>query len=106
MTPPIIAQVKTVGEFNPEKKMTSGRARITEITFKDRGKTGDMPWIWSGDTLMDLERNQALKMTVNTLGDGDYLFIEAGGFSTRNPNRWQPPLYVMRRQTTQRQKDT
>ncbi|MGB2820063.1 MAG: hypothetical protein WBF17_03720, partial [Phycisphaerae bacterium] len=66
----------------------------------------NMLWIWSGDTLMDLERNQALKMTVKTVGGSDYLFIEAGGFSARNPKGWQPPLYVMKRQTTQRQKDT
>ncbi len=48
---------------------------------------------------MDLARNQALKMTVKTIGDSDYSFIEAGGFSTRNPTGWQPPLYVMKRQT-------
>lgn len=29
----------------------------------------------------------------------DYLFIEAGGFSARNPVGWQSPLYVMKRQT-------
>jgi len=93
----IIDQVKTVDEFNPEKKMRSGRARITEITFKDKGKTGNMLWIWSGDTLMDLERNQALKMTVKTIGGSDHLFIEAGGFSARHAAGWKPPLYVMKR---------
>ena len=78
-------------------KMNPGRAQITRLTFKDRGETGALLWIWSGDTLMDLTRNQALKMTVKTIGDSDYLFVEAGGFSTSNPKGWQPPLYVMKR---------
>lgn len=56
-----------------------------------------MLWIWSGDTLMNLERNEALKMIVKTIDGGDYLFIEAGGFSTRHFVGWQPPLYVMKR---------
>jgi len=73
------------------------RARIAEITFEEGGKTADMLWIWSGDTLMDLERNEALKMIVKTIGGGDRLSIEAGGFSTRHPVGWQSPLYVMKR---------
>jgi len=93
----IIDQVKTIDELNPGKRMNPGRAHIREMTFKDKGETDEMLWIWSGDTLMDLEWNQALKMTVKTIGGGDYLFIEAGGFSTQNPVGWQSPWYVMKR---------
>ena len=67
------------------------------MTFKDGGRTDKSLWIWSGDNLMDLERYQALKMTVKTLGDSEYLFIEAGGFSTRNKPEWQSPWYVLKR---------
>jgi hypothetical protein len=42
-------------------------------------------------------RNQALKMTVKTVDD--YLFVEAGGFNSKHPVDWRPPLYVMKRQT-------
>jgi hypothetical protein len=43
--------------------------------------------------LLDLARLEALKMTVKD----DYLFIEAGGFSAKNPLGWKSPLVVMKR---------
>ena len=49
--------------------------------------------LWTGDTLMDLEKLQVLKMTVK----GDYLFIEEGGFSDKNPVGWKSPLMVLKR---------
>ena len=93
----IIDQVQTMDEFNLDKKMDPGRAHITEVTFKDRGMTNAGTWIWSGDALMDLSRYEALKMTVKAIGGTEYLFIEAGGFSTRNPKGWKPRLFVMKR---------
>jgi hypothetical protein len=36
-------------------------------------------------------------MTVKTLGDDDYLFVESGGFGTRNKPDWKTPLIVMKR---------
>ena len=97
-----IDQVKSIGEFTLEKKMRPGRALFTEMTFKDGGMTDKTLWIWSGDVLMDLNRYQALKMTVKTVDGSDYLFIEAGGFRTRNKPGWKPELFVMKRQTKQR----
>ena len=67
------------------------------MTFKDNSQTDKALWIWSGNTLMDLDRYQTLKMTVRKIDGSDYLFIEAGGFSTRNPVGWQSPWYVMQR---------
>lgn len=93
----VIDQVETIDEFNPDKKMNPGRAPFKEMTFKDKGRTDEALWIWSGNTLMDLDRYQALKMTVKAIDGSDCLFIEAGGFSTRNPVGWQSPLYVMKR---------
>jgi len=69
------------------------------ISFKDNGQTDKTLWIWSGDTLMDLVRYQALRMTVKGTAASDYLFIEAGGFSEKNPVGCQSPGYVMKRQT-------
>ena len=68
------------------------------MTFEDGGRTGVPFWIWSGDRLMDLTRYQALKMKLKAIGAEDYLFIEAGGFSTRNKPGWKPSWYVMKRQ--------
>ena len=36
-------------------------------------------------------------MNVKTIGGSDYLFIEAGGFSDKNPAGWKCPLVVMKR---------
>ena len=69
------------------------------MTFKDKGRTDAVTWIWSGDTLMDLDRYQALKMVLKTFDGVDYLFVEAGGFSTRNRAGWQSSSHVMKRQT-------
>jgi len=93
-----IDQVQAVAEFTPDKKMDSRRARLKQLTFKDKGLTSVGTWIWSGDILMNLDRYEALKITVKTLAGADYLFIEAGGFSTRNTPGWTSPLYVMKRQ--------
>ena len=94
-----IDQVKTIDEFNLEKKMNAGRAPFKKISFLDKGRTDAVTWIWSGDTLMDLGRYQALKTVVKTIDGADYLFIEAGGFSDRHPVGWRSPWCVMKRRT-------
>lgn len=73
------------------------RAPLKAVTFKDGGQTDAATLLWSGDMLMDLDRFQALKMTAKAIGDSDYLFIEAGGFSDKNPVGWKSPLIVMKR---------
>jgi hypothetical protein len=88
----------TTGKKTTAKKTTKpGRFNLSGITFKDQGMTDDAFRIWSGDTLMDLSRYQALKMTFKTLGGSDYLFIEAGGFSEKNAEGWKSPRYVLKR---------
>jgi hypothetical protein len=94
-----IDQVQTIDEFTLDKKMDARRARIKQITFKDKGLTSSGTLIWSGDTLMDLDRYQLLKMVAKTIGGSDYLLVETGGFSTRNKATWQSAWYVMKRQT-------
>jgi len=91
--------VKSIDEFTLDKKTNARGARITAITFQDNGRTDDMMRLWSGDVLMDLTRYEALKMVVKAIDGEDYLFVESGGFSTRNPKGWQSPLYVMKRRT-------
>lgn len=53
-------------------------------------------WIWSGDTLMDLERNQALKRIVKPIDGSDYLFIATGGFAVKNKPGWKTQWLVMK----------
>jgi hypothetical protein len=92
-----IDQVATIDEFTLEKKMRRGRPSFTEMTFKDNGRTDKPMWGWSGDVLMDLTRYQALKMRIKKIDGSDYLFVETGGFSARNPVGWQSPWQVMKR---------
>ena len=88
-----VAVVATPDEFDPSKKGNLKGIPFKQLTVKDNGFTDSTGYFWSGDTLMDLGKLQALKMTVK----GDYLFIEAGGFSEKNPPTWKSPLVVMKR---------
>jgi hypothetical protein len=83
--------------FNIEPTALAAGSRVGLPGRKKQGMTGDGLWIWSGDTLMDLERYQVLKITVKSIGGNDYPFVEAGGFSDGNPAGWKPPWYVMKR---------
>jgi hypothetical protein len=92
-----IGVVKTIDEFTPDKRLNPRQAKITAISFKDNGETDNVTRLWSGDTLMDLTRYEALKMKLTKIDGEEYLFIEAGGFSTRNSPDWKPNLYVLKR---------
>jgi hypothetical protein len=88
-----VAVVPAMEDFTPTKRADFKGAPFKQISFKDGGTTDSSAFIWSGNTLMDLNRYQALQMTVR----GDYLFIEAGGFSEKNPVGWKSPLIVLKR---------
>ena len=93
-----IGQVPSIDEFTPGKKKIR-RARFGRRIFKDGGRTDSVTWIWSGDTLMDLSGYEALKMQLRKISGEEYLFIEVGGFGTKNPAGWQSPWYVLMRRT-------
>jgi hypothetical protein len=92
-----IALVPAIDAFDPAKPADAHRAPLKEMTILEHGRTHDQFWIWSGDTLMDLHHNQALKMVVKTINGTDHLFVEAGGFNTNHPADWQAPWCVMKR---------
>ncbi len=92
-----VTVVPTMDEFDASKRGDTQRAPFKKITFKDAGLTDSETFIWSGDTLMDLTRYQALKIAPKTIGGTEYLFIEAGGFGEKNPVGWKSPLVVMKR---------
>jgi len=101
----VIHAVDKIEDFTADPKTWKGPGRVdgrmsqiqTGITFKADGLTDDLLRIWSGDTLMDLRLNAALKMTLKTIDGTDYLFIEKGGFHSRSPKGWKPPFYVLKR---------
>ena len=92
-----VAVVPTSEAFNPSKPTDANRAPFKAITLKDGGLTNAATLLWSGDTLMDLDRFQALKMSLKSVENADYLFIESGGFSDKKTVGWKSPLVVMKR---------
>ncbi|MFP6893712.1 MAG: hypothetical protein VCA18_08175, partial [Opitutales bacterium] len=92
-----VALVKDVADFDPNKKTRVNRPPFSKLTLGEGGRTGNPVWAWSGDTLMDLTKFQALKMKTKNLEGKDYLFVETGGFGTRNKPGWKSQLLVLAR---------
>ena len=92
-----VAVVPEIAAFDPAKPGSAGNAVFKEIAFKDGGLTGSPTLIWSGDTLMDLNRFEALAIVPRTIEGADYLFVEAGGFSANHKPGWKSQLVVLKR---------
>jgi hypothetical protein len=94
---------KTVGtvanpaDFDPAKPKEASRAPIQSLSLQPDGATDELLLIWSGETLMDLRKNESLTMRIESLNGTDYLFIETGGFQTKNGNTWKCPWFVLKR---------
>ena len=95
----LVTEVAEIAEFDPEqRKLAKARNPLfSKITFNNGGKTADPTWAWSSDILMDLNKYQALQMQVKLVNGTEYLFVEAGGFSTRNKPAWKPKWLVLKR---------
>ncbi len=93
----VTALVDHAAEFDPKAKSPRGKTNFNDIELRSDGGTGSPSYLWSGDILMDLDRAQALKMEIKSLGGADYLFIEAGGFGPKNPVGWKPQWMVLKR---------
>lgn len=93
----LVGQVAAVADFDPEKKTNPRNAPFSTITLQEGGRTSASTWAWSGNTLMDLNKYQALKMRGKKIGETEYLFVECGDFSTRHKADWQSQWFVFRR---------
>jgi hypothetical protein len=81
----LVGQTDTIETFDPAAKPVAPRQPVANsLQLADKGETGHPLLIWSDDRMMDLTRYQALKMKTKTIGDKEYLFLEAGGFSAKN----------------------
>jgi hypothetical protein len=63
--PAFVMKVENVEEGSPAAAIGM-LFLLTEIIFKANGRTDKPAYLWSGDTLMDLDRFQALKMKKQT----------------------------------------
>lgn len=101
--PALLGSWKTVGyapkadDFTPAKPGNAQSAPVKNLTFKADGRTDELLFIWSGTTLMNLVKNEAMNMELRKVGETEYLFIEAGGFQAKNGPAWQSPRFVMQR---------
>ena len=94
----VISRVEEIEDFDPAGKNGNPRnAPFAKITFKSDGRTSEALWAWSGDVLMDLDRYQALKMQVRQIDDEEYIFVEVGGFSTRQKSGWKSAWFVLKK---------
>ncbi|MCF7958674.1 MAG: DNA alkylation repair protein, partial [Phycisphaerae bacterium] len=94
----VVNQVSTVEEFNAEAPRADLRSvPFSSVTFKDNARTDNDLRFWSGDTLIDLNQNFALKMAIKTVGGTDYLLIEAGQIPRRVEAGWKPNFLVLKR---------
>ncbi len=93
----VVGEVPDIAEFDPAEQLARARRPLfSSMTFKSGGATAEPLWIWSGNRLMDLTRYQVLTMRTKTLDDSEYLFVESGGFSTRNKPEWKSAWLVMK----------
>jgi calcineurin-like phosphoesterase family protein len=92
-----VAQVATMEAFDPAKPVNGHHATIKTVTFNNDGTTDSDALFWSGDMLINIEKLEALKMTVKTIAGTEYLFVESGNFDGRRGANWKTPLMVMKR---------
>jgi len=99
----LLGEVQTMDEFEPGGPIKHARkARYQEIAFMDDGATDDGLVIWTDGMLLDLRKNEALRMAPRRINGMEYLFIEAGGFHTKHGPDWKAPLLVMKRNQSTR----
>jgi len=93
-----IGQVASIDEYQPGARIRrNGGWPLQQLELKAGGKTAEPLFMWTGDMLMDLNANQALKMTPKTIEGTEYLFVESGGFHPKHGPEWKCPVYVMER---------
>jgi hypothetical protein len=96
------ARNKRQDEMDVERDQCPGRpyggnVPFSTIALKDCGGTSGSTWVWSDGILMDLNKYQALKIELGRVGDTEYLFVVAGGFTTPDNPDWKSQRFVMKR---------
>lgn len=100
--PAAVGKWKTVGyakdldQLDLGKPRDARRARLQQLELKADGTTNDPLYIWTDGTLMDLQRNEALNITVKQHNGKPFLLVEQGGFHTKHGPDWTSPWFVMK----------
>jgi hypothetical protein len=92
-----VGEVATPEAFVPTTTAHPGSFLPTKLTFATNGRTDDTLIYYTGNTLMHLNTNQALAISMRTIDGVDYLFVESGGFTAKNGPAWKSPVIVFKR---------
>ena len=74
-----VGEAKSLSDFTPGKGLRRDKSMPEQLTFRANGQTDDPLFYYTGDVLLDLDKNQARKMSVRDLGGGGNLIIECVG---------------------------
>jgi hypothetical protein len=89
-----LGEVATVQDFKANQRLRAATVLPNKLTFTKDGRVADEPLYYTGDMLLHLPKNEALKMYVKEIEGTSYLFVEAGGFSSNHKAGWKCPLVV------------
>lgn len=92
-----VGAVKSIEDFSDTKRLNPRSVKFGNLDFRLNGETNEITRLWSGDTLMDLTKYEALKMVIKNFDGTDFLFVEAGGFNARRGPEWKPQWYVLKK---------
>jgi hypothetical protein len=69
----------SIEDYKPGRKLRPDKALPKDLTFLMNGRTTDPLFFYTGDVLMDLDRNQALRMSLMSAGKEERLVVECLG---------------------------
>jgi hypothetical protein len=95
----LLGLVDKISGFVPGGELKKGRLPFRAVTIREGGTTDSPTILWTGSTMMNISRFEALRMVAKDIGGTDYLFVEAGNFhvATGIPVGWKSPWCVMKR---------
>ncbi|MBT8037795.1 MAG: PDZ domain-containing protein [Verrucomicrobiae bacterium] len=91
----VVDQIQDIADFTGPRPDSPFASTSQTLTILPQGKTSRPKWIWSKNTLMALDKKEALDMRVKKIEGKDYLLLQGGGFSKDKPKGWQPSYLVM-----------
>ena len=96
-----VDQVDAIASFDPTQRQRPSRGWrpvLDEIQLAQDLRTSAPLFVWTGSTLLDVHRKEALAVEHAQVGGKDYLFVETGGFSPDRAVGWKTPWLVFEKQ--------
>jgi len=97
----IVDEVNEIRDFVPGERQARGRSlsrRLQRIEIENELRTSEPLLIWTGKKILDVGEKEALAVEYHRMGEGDFLFLERGGFNTERDVGWTSPWLVYEKQ--------